>query len=132
MTTLLECQLARLRTTHDVRHRKWGVLENQLALKDLKFVPDQGEDAIARGDKQICWWWGRLILWRKQNNHSSATATSTLTNTSGRWDGTYILPIIIDTSNSTACGDLQYNQSCLLYAFYSQNKVLKMLQLKKN
>ena len=61
MTTQLEWQLTRLRSTCDARHKKWGVLGNQLALKGLKLVPDQGEDAIARGDKLIRRWWGRLI-----------------------------------------------------------------------
>ena len=45
----------------DARHKKCRVLGNQLALKDLKLILDQGEDAIARGDKLIHRWWGRLI-----------------------------------------------------------------------
>ena len=96
MTTQLEWQLTRLRSTRDARHKKWRVLGNQLALKGLKLILDQGEDAIARGDKLIHWWWGRLIrsgvgsfaVRTAWNDHSSATATFAPTNTSGRWDGT--------------------------------------------
>ena len=46
MTTQLEWQLTRLRTTHDAQHRKWGALGYLLALKGLKLIPDQGEDAM--------------------------------------------------------------------------------------
>ena len=88
MTTQLEWQLTRLRTTRDAQHRKWGALGYLLALKGLKLIPDQGEDTIARGDKVISQWWGRLNPRRGWNVHSLAMATFTPMNTSGRRDGT--------------------------------------------
>ena len=54
-------------------------------------VPDQGKDAISRGDKLICWWWSRLMQRCRWNDHKLAKVTSTQTNTSGRLDGTRIV-----------------------------------------